>query len=221
MPVRRFNFRYGFEFFFVLKYLFLTTCSREIKIRISGFIGPKTQIFKKGKTIFVGRRFKLRIWDLSYGHGAIYLFFNWTLDFCFAFPPDNPPVPPQRACKCPIRTISVRFGPIRSVSGGFWRVLGCRGGVGERGFCKGKESHQTWMEIFFRTSSKGIVMFKMITLLIQKHFGGGGISPSWKITLLARLPFYFAKQTWMRPLLPYNCGVFSYCSPIVLTAEEP
>ena len=36
----------------------------------------------------------------------------------------------------------VRFGPIRSVSGGFllsWSVGWGRGGVGERGFCKGKE----------------------------------------------------------------------------------
>ena len=39
----------------------------------------------------------------------------------------------------------VRFGPIRSASGESWGVGWGRGGVGERGFCKGKEYHQSML----------------------------------------------------------------------------
>ena len=69
-----------------------------------------------------------------------------------AYPYDKlPPVPPRKAgfrsVSAPFGSVSARFGSVwlrfGSVSGPF-RVVGWGwGGVGERGFCKGKEYHKT------------------------------------------------------------------------------
>ena len=41
----------------------------------------------------------------------------------------------------PFRSVSVQFGPVWAAAGESWGVGWGRGGVGERGFCKGKEYH--------------------------------------------------------------------------------
>ena len=65
------------------------------------------------------------------------------------YPPSSRQTPPPSPTPESLQNVqnSIRFGPIQSVSGGFWRVLGCwvgSGWVRQRGFCKGKEYHYAW-----------------------------------------------------------------------------
>ena len=57
--------------------------------------------------------------------------------------PTNPSVPHTKSLQTvqfnPFRSVSVQFGPFRAASGESWGVGWGRSGVGERGFCKGKE----------------------------------------------------------------------------------
>ena len=106
-------------------------------------------------------------------------------DFLFPLQPPPPPIPTnppgrptQSACFGPFRlrfgpfvSVWLRLAPFRvcfgSVSGPFRGVGWGRGGVGERGFCMGKEYHYP----------KDPAILKMLrsqyfTTVVAKHYGG-------------------------------------------------